>query len=159
VWTTSSEHNADFFAVEKSIDGIHWSKIAEVKASGNSNNLQKYSYTDNTTNTELTFYRLKQVDFNLSFSYSNIIEVNHAREEILLNVFPNPTQGKFTIRLEENDNDVNGFKIIDIQGNEVFSDNDFQHEIDLSNQPKGTYFIQVYINKELLVRKLVLSDR
>lgn len=69
-WATSTEANNDYFIVERSIDGIHFNAIATVDGAGNSNKFMSYIYTDSYDGK--AYYRLKQIDYDGTFSYSNI---------------------------------------------------------------------------------------
>lgn len=75
-WTTSSEINNDFFVIEKSYDAITFFEIGRRIGAGNSNSFNTYSFIDNNTTDEITYYRLKQVDFNGQFEYFNIVATN-----------------------------------------------------------------------------------
>ncbi len=74
-WATSSETNNDFFTVEKSADGIDFIEAGYVEGAGNSNSVIEYSFTDENPFT-LTYYRLKQTDFDGACTYSQIIGVS-----------------------------------------------------------------------------------
>ena len=72
-WSTASEINNDYFVIEKSTDAINFSPIATVQGNGNSNTVLSYTYTDETPNYAITYYRLKQVDFDGKFEYFNVV--------------------------------------------------------------------------------------
>src|SRR5690606_34670389 len=72
-WSTASEINNDYFVIEKSTDAINLSPIATVQGNGNSNTVLSYTYTDETPNYAITYYRLKQVDFDGKFEYFNVV--------------------------------------------------------------------------------------
>lgn len=72
-WATASERNNHYFAIERSSDAEHWSAIAQVAGSGNSDNLKSYSFTDKYPLYGHSYYRLKQVDFDGQYEYSPII--------------------------------------------------------------------------------------
>jgi len=90
IWTTATEINNDYFLVEKSLDGISFSELTSITGAGNSNAINTYSYTETEPNNQAAYYRLKQVDFNGDFEYSNIISVNPCSENGLITVYPNP---------------------------------------------------------------------
>ncbi len=75
-WTTASEKNSDFFVIEKSEDGISFNDIAHVKASKNSNTNKNYTYNDNGRSGIVNYYRLKSIDLDESFKYSETVAVN-----------------------------------------------------------------------------------
>lgn len=74
-WLTASEKNNDYYTIEKSVDGIEFEEIGNVKGSNNSNQVISYLYLDNNVNENLLYYRIKQTDFDKKFSYSNIISI------------------------------------------------------------------------------------
>jgi hypothetical protein len=69
-WETSSEKNSSYFSVEKSFDGVHFSEIGMVKAYGNSSSPITYKFNMDFNAT--SYYRLKIMDFDGSYTYSNI---------------------------------------------------------------------------------------
>lgn len=71
-WITASEQNNAKFEIERSSDGFSFTKIGEVDGSGNSSVAQLYSYVDNSPENGYNYYRLKQIDFDNNFSYSEI---------------------------------------------------------------------------------------
>lgn len=77
IWTTASEPNNDHFELEKSLDGINFKVLCNIDGSTNSTNTVKYLCYDKNLDKEITYYRLKQVDINTQYSYSNIISINN----------------------------------------------------------------------------------
>ncbi|MFN0202461.1 MAG: hypothetical protein ACKVTZ_13130, partial [Bacteroidia bacterium] len=77
-WETASEKNNDYFEVEHSVDARSFSPIGQVKGAGNSTTLQKYEYKYNEASFGLSYYRIKQVDFDGKVSYSEITKVNNS---------------------------------------------------------------------------------
>ncbi len=95
-WKTSSEINNDFFTIEKSRDGNEWSVINKIKGGGNSTGTLEYSEIDFYPFSEISYYRLKQTDFDGSFSYSNVIIVNDKDNESI-HVFSNPLSNVISV--------------------------------------------------------------
>lgn len=73
-WTTASEINNSYFEIEKSIDDNLFTHLVTINGAGNSNSLKSYSTYDDKPN-KINYYRLKQVDFDGNYTYSNIIAV------------------------------------------------------------------------------------
>ncbi len=71
-WVTGSEINNSHFDVEISNDGVNWTTIGIVQGSGNSNQPINYSFSSNQTDEGIHYFRLKQIDFDGSFAYSNV---------------------------------------------------------------------------------------
>lgn len=88
-WTTASEHNNSHFTVERSSDGINYVYVASRAAAGNSSSLKTYSAYDDYPLDGISYYRLKQTDFDGSYEYSPVVSVD--REETLEMILtPNP---------------------------------------------------------------------
>lgn len=85
VWTTASETNNDFFTIERSADAIQWDPIFFIDGAGNSNSYINYSAFDNNPLPGYPYYRLKQVDFDGAFSYSNPIQIECSNDEDINN--------------------------------------------------------------------------
>lgn len=82
-WSTASEHNSDYFVIERSVDGENWSDITKVMASGNSNTLINYSYIDNSFNRVINYYKLRQVDFDGVYKTYGPIMVDNRSTKII----------------------------------------------------------------------------
>lgn len=74
-WSTATETNNDYFLIERSKDGIEFESIINVDGAGFSTKKLTYSTSDNNPLSGLSFYRLKQVDFDGQFSNSEIVSV------------------------------------------------------------------------------------
>ncbi len=94
-WQTALEQNADLFDIERSADGQYFEKIASVKAVNKAN---IYNFVDEHPLSNLSYYRLKQMDTNHKFTYSNTISVVFGKTKTL-KVYPNPSTNDFTIEL------------------------------------------------------------
>ncbi len=82
-WKTASEHNNDYFTIERSKDANYFEAIGFVKGAGNSETIRSYNYTDVSFSDAagLVYYRLKQTDFDRSTEYSPIISINLATSQ------------------------------------------------------------------------------
>ncbi len=79
-WATATELNNDHFEIEKSTDGEHFYKIIDTKGAGNSNTIKNYIAYDNSPFIGISYYRLKQIDFDGKSSYSDIQVLNRKGE-------------------------------------------------------------------------------
>jgi hypothetical protein len=80
-WSTASELNSDYFLIEKSFDGIDWDLVGSVNASGNSSQTVNYSLTDNDVRFGISYYRLKQFDFDGVYRTYEPISINNIFKE------------------------------------------------------------------------------
>jgi|GEM_PF-411382 len=102
-WVTASEINSDFFGLERSIDGITWEQFGKEKAAGNSNDYLVYSATDFDPFKGVSYYRLRLVDRDGTYEYSEVEEVrfDNQIDDLGFGLYPNPNQGSFIIQLGE----------------------------------------------------------
>ena len=91
-WITASEQNNSHFEVEKSINGIEFKAIGQVKGNGTSVVEHKYQFTDKNIVSGTSFYRLKQMDFDGTSNFSNTIVLTQKGDLQLINIAPNPAK-------------------------------------------------------------------
>ena len=118
-WNTASEINNDYFTVERSKDAIHFSTLVNVPGSGNSNSEKNYAAKDNSPYNGISYYRLKQTDFDGKFEYSDIVAVDFLTDEYGISIYPNPSTNELTIEISGNKVLVN-FEIINSIGVVVY---------------------------------------
>ncbi len=101
-WSTASEKNTHKFEIERSTDGINWGYIGEQASAGNSTQLLSYNFSDNAPVVGNNYYRLKMVDLDASFTYSNTINIklNDVLKDNIVNLYPNPTTGLLNVELQ-----------------------------------------------------------
>jgi hypothetical protein len=116
-WITASEHNSDYYTVEKSRDGSTWNVLKTIQAAGNSTQLINYSVADVSDINGTVYYRLSQYDIDGASKMYDIVSMNcFAEKELTLQTYPNPSNGQFTVKIE---NVVEGsytLGITDLQG-------------------------------------------
>jgi len=120
-WKTASEENTDFFEIQRSKDGVHFTTIAKKTAAGNSNTEKIYSYTDIAT-LENNFYRIVQTDKNGLHTYTQVKHLKCGSDEDILSVYPNPTVDKIFLDIQSAQNATVHLKIIDALGKQVYTD-------------------------------------
>jgi hypothetical protein len=118
-WATSSEINNDYFSIEKSEDGIHFSYIGKVNGHGNSSIIQQYYFSDYSPYNGLSYYRIKQVDYNGNTSYSNAIPVNFDKTDELISIL-NTTSG-IKINYKSSINQNITVQVISAIGQEIYN--------------------------------------
>ncbi|MBD2769944.1 FG-GAP repeat protein, partial [Hymenobacter sp. BT664] len=99
-WTTASEQNSDFFAVERSPDGRTFASIGRVAAQGHSPQAVTYEFTDSdlpAAPARVLYYRLRQIDLDGTATYSPVRAVAGETDELTL--FPNPARNGDPVRL------------------------------------------------------------
>ncbi|MFH2141487.1 MAG: Calx-beta domain-containing protein [Bacteroidota bacterium] len=162
-WTTASEVNNDFYTLERCADGINWQVIAIVNGAGNSSVMLDYLYIDNKHDNGISYYRLKQTDFDGRSEYSQIIKTDcknkYQNNTMDMIIFPNPSNGKFNLVFTNETNLIQSITVYNTYGKQVFYSDSYQSEIDLSGNPVGIYFVYFNINSntKLIIKKIVLD--
>lgn len=160
-WITQSEINNDYFVVERSRNGLDWEELFYVPAAGNSSTTLNYSELDNSPYMGTSYYRLRQTDFDGTFTYSNIESVNFAGVEIVT-IFPNPGNGNFNLIINSTLEGTAKIKAYDKLGRVVYNQEtelekgfNEMHE-SISNLSTGIYTLRVemqdgmYYDNELI---------
>jgi hypothetical protein len=125
-WITSTEINNDFFTIERSADAINWDEVLTTTGSGNSNQILEYFEVDFEPLTDVSYYRLKQTDYNGDYSYSNIVPVKYVVNNSgngTFSLYPSPIAVGKTLNIEF-DNILEEELLVvlrDIQGKEFYS--------------------------------------
>ena len=157
-WETGTEENNDYFTIERSLDGKTFEKVFTKDGAGNSKtNLYYFGY-DASPYTGVSYYRLKQTDFDGKFAYSDIVSANVVGEqmdtEIDVNVYPNPvTSQMIHIDLKAKNNATYTIRIINEIGQQIFSDNydviagNNYYEVHLPNVLAGVYVLEIKNNE------------
>lgn len=112
-WKTASEFNSDYFQVERSIDGGDFEILGYVKGAGITSDPSSYRFLDMQYSGMNLSYRIRQVDYDGSFSFSNSVELVIPGERLF--VFPNPTVDVVTIMLPQVDESMQ-LQILDMAG-------------------------------------------
>lgn len=115
-WVSASEENFSHYEIEKSTDMTNWTTIGSVSGSSNPYQINHYQFTDRELTSGVTYYRLKMVDLDATYEYSNIETISTSRNR--LNVYPNPTtDNTITVTTERR------FRNIKIEDIEVLDQN------------------------------------
>ncbi|MEO8085354.1 MAG: LamG-like jellyroll fold domain-containing protein [Bacteroidota bacterium] len=146
-WTTSSEINNDYFTIEKSNDGIQFEELSRVKGAGNSTTNRSYEAVDHSPYNGLSYYRLKQTDFDGTEKYSAMVPVKYNHGKISVTIFPNPTaSGSATILLSGSVYDSE-IIIRNVTGEKVYEQRMHSNEnsipVSLNHFAKGVYIVNV----------------
>lgn len=146
-WRTAAEINNDYFTIERSKDAINWEIINQINGAGNSSEINEYTVIDDNPYSGTTYYRLKQTDFNGSFSYSLIRSITtNAIDNNQLIIYPNPVLALITI--SGNRNELTQLQLFNLLGQDItskaslISSTPTQLTIDLSNLGNGIYIIK-----------------
>jgi hypothetical protein len=155
-WSTSEEHDARTFEVERSLDGNTWSTISTLKAAGNTSTLTNYSFTDKTTFSK-AYYRIKQVDVDGKFVYTAVksitadansiaeVKVASAQSKVVLQ-FSHPVKNGVSVRLVS----LNGAVVNEQRVEQAVG------QVILNTTIKGNYIVSVSNGQDVNVARQVV---
>ena len=140
IWSTTQETNSDLFLIQRSQDGKNWKSIGSVKATGESQIIRDYAFTDPAPQGGENLYRLKMIDLDESFSLSGIRSVFHKDMPRLI-VYPNPSSDKLLI---ESFLDGKRIDLYNISGVKVYENQKVsKNVVDVSRFSPGIYTLFV----------------
>ena len=113
-WATTAEKDNNYFEVERSADALSWSLLATVAGASTTGTLQQYRVVDEQPLPNINYYRLKQVDFDETESFSRIVSVNMGGV-IVSNVWPNPTSDILSVSTHQSLKHAE-YQITDVKG-------------------------------------------
>lgn len=161
-WSTASEKNNDYFTVERSSDAVEFSEVARITGAGTTYGAKEYTTVDERPLKGLSYYRLKQTDFDKTFTYSPIIAI---ATDFEINV-QNPTHSfDIPLTIKGNKGEVYDVKFIDVLGRVIFHENfsltnngDNLFNIDLANKLSyGVVYVIVNNQMKTVQKKVVLE--
>lgn len=148
-WSTAIEINNDFMAVERSQDGHTFTEIGRVSGQGTTDIPQDYSFLDRQAYAGLTYYRLRQVDFDGTTTYHRVIAVEPAATDTTSGVrlFPTVVNDQLTLRFPTAPNKQLPFAIFNLTG-QVVQQGTLEAELPeqriiLRDYPAGPYLISL----------------
>jgi hypothetical protein len=163
-WSTATETNNFGFEVERKFDNQDWITIGFIQGHGTTTSIQNYFFTDKGRGTKI-YYRLKQIDYNSKFKYSDIIEVNSV-SVITIDLeqnYPNPFNPSTKIKYQVADPGYVSLKVYNTLGEEVnVLVNNFKpagsYEIDFNatDLSGGIYIYQLISGDYKISRKMIL---
>lgn len=158
-WTTASEQNNKGFEILISGDGIDFKTIGFVNGAGTTNSEQYYTFTHNfskqatnqvNNNQSLVYYKLKQIDFDSHFEYSNAIVIKANTTTDIVKCYPNPTNTVIYINAT---NYTQAVRITDEMGRIVQTHTATPNTIDLSDFAAGMYIVRIGNNHFKIVKQ------
>jgi hypothetical protein len=165
-WTTAIELNNRGFAVERAIKLGQWHEIGFVEGKGTTIEPKKYEFIDALINNvaEKYYYRLKQIDYDGTFNYSEEIEIS--LNPIIVTLFanyPNPFNPSTKIRFVIPKSSFVSLKVYNVLGkeaatlvNEERPAGSYEVEFDALSLPSGVYFYQLRAGNYIETKKMIL---
>ncbi len=163
-WKTSTEINNNFFTIEKTVDFKKYEEVAVVSGKGTSYQVNAYQTLDTHPYAGVSYYRLKQTDFDGKFTYSDFVQVNNAASLLEVSLYPVPNPGDqlhLTVSGLTDNSDLL-IKVLDVTGNVVFAHQVtslYSESIQLNFSDKlvpGVYTLQAGSQDELMMKKFMV---
>ena len=164
-WSTATELNNNGFEIEKSVDGQNFFRIGFVQGHGTSTEIHNYSYLDKVeySGGKTFYYRLKQIDFNGQYEYSEVLTVKFdvPAEFILNQNYPNPFNPTTKITYAVPQQSLVSIKVYDLTGQEVANlvnetkeAGTYEINFDATNLASGVYIYQMRAGSFVSVKKM-----
>ena len=164
-WLTMTEVDNYGFDIERKVNKSEWQKIGFVEGHGNSNSPNSYSFVDNHLTGGSEFrYRLKQIDTNGNYEFSEIVEIEYLPQNfVLYQNYPNPFNPSTKIRysIPQSSNVI--IKVFDILGNEIETlvneekpAGNYEVEFDASGLSSGMYLYKLQAGNFVETKKMIL---
>ncbi len=160
-WATATEQNTANFKLERSFTGANFTSITTVPAAGNSSTIRNYSYTDigiDKLKSGVFYYRLKELNTDGSFVYSNIVKLNYKEKEEIVKslIYPNPTRNVITLVIGDRSLKGTTANLYDMGGRllEVLKITADSQTIDLGKYMSGTYYLKLSNKETISIIKL-----
>ncbi|HEX7847748.1 MAG TPA: PQQ-dependent sugar dehydrogenase [Chitinophagaceae bacterium] len=151
-WQTENEINTSHFELERSVDGRNFSAITTKAAAGSSATKINYTHADNDVanlGTTVVYYRLKMVDGNGSFTYSNIISITLPSIVGQVIVYPNPVEKETRVTINAIVAGKAKWTLVDNNGRVLMQNNKDlvkgynEIQVDMGKLAAGVYYISV----------------
>lgn len=165
-WSTARELNNNYFEVLRSEDGANWQMVGEVEGAGTTELRSNYTFTDAFTKPTNVYYQLKQVDYDGSFEFSNVIRIELLNNiDDIMSIYPNPAENLVQLRvIEQGESQTFKYSFIDQMGRIAKSDNvrtEYkgynEFSIDLTDLSAGIYIIKMTNGQQNWTEKLLVK--
>ncbi len=157
-WEVENEINFAKYEVERSFNGTSYNLIGTITATGS----KVYTYSDDasTINGRRVYYRLKKVDKDGSFTYSEVFSI-HIPLNVKFSVYPNPAASFIQLQVNTNTRDAVQVTVSDLTGKQLISNsyqvNNGLIKISTANLTNGTYLVKLVSGGEQYLQKVVVA--
>lgn len=114
-WSTASELNNEGFEVQRSLDGLEFGSIGFVIGNGSTSQAMQYEFMDSNPRNGTLYYRLKQIDFDGHFEFSEVVAVNLTKG-FSISAYPNPFKSDLTLSVTNPDRQQVEVNVIGLDG-------------------------------------------
>ena len=162
-WQTASETNNEGFEIYRSQDGLAWDLIAYEPGVGTTTEQQNYDFLDKTAWPGQNYYRLRQIDYDGAFEFSEVVIVNKPGLAGAMQVFPNPAYHEIFVYGKgwaESDQAIAKLTLFDAFGQQVkYLEYTIQKDspipINVEELSNGIYFLEMRVGQQTYKSKIV----
>ncbi|MEO7175528.1 MAG: PQQ-dependent sugar dehydrogenase [Saprospiraceae bacterium] len=163
-WKISLGSTPAYFEIERSVDLVSFQRLAKINPVGSEETDGLYRYADVTAPNSRVYYRLKMVDQDLSFLYSQVVSVASIQGGFVVNgVYPIPVKDEITIDIDVFENSKLNFECFDLTGRMMFSrEKTFspglaQFKESVKDFPAGAYWLRLSTDTQAIVRQVIVE--
>ena len=159
-WITASEENNRGFNVERKTAQQDWTEIGFEEGNRTTRDLSNYSFLDTNPEKGNNYYRLKQIDFDGKYEYSDIRVIHFENTEIIVSIFPNPASNVINIQFQENLSEGE-LQLFDQLGRSVLhqriSNEELLKTIPIHPFSEGVYTLLIFNNNQRFSEKIIIQ--
>lgn len=158
-WKTATETNNAGFELQRSSDNQTFERLSFIEGKGTTDIVQNYSFDDDRLFiNQVYYYRLKQIDYDGQFVYSDIVSVDF-RKDTDISIAPNPVKDKLNITNAENWKGTVNLLIFTVNGQLVqrvqYDNPDYSISLNIQDLRAGMYHVQIVSNNQTVTQRFV----
>ncbi len=159
-WSTATEENTSHFIIEHSFNAVDFRPLGnKVPAAGQSTEVLDYQYWDENPKATINYYRLKMVDLDDTYEYSQVISIDNSKPNSIT-LSPNPTKGGISIFFGNDITEEVRVEVFDMAGKKVIGnifnlEDSRQIPLNMDALSKGTYMVRVIQGDNTYSEKVV----
>ena len=154
-FSTYTETNNSHFDIERSTNSRQWETLGRIIGAGTTQERQSYTFEDKAPLAGDNFYRIKQVDYDGTFSYSDIVSARWT-EKPQLSIYPNPASEFLLIRGIRGIENTVTVEVFNLNGQLLISKTWNQQPVHIAFLPKGSYAIRIRSGQDILQQERVI---
>lgn len=165
-WVTATETDNDHFTIERTRDGVNYEVVSVIAGAGTSTTVREYFVIDPAPYEGLSYYRLKQTDYNGNYTYSDLVALDNSDNEVVaVVVYPNPASSEqMTVYISGAGDEKVAVTVKDMMGREFYSNivvtdgGKYKLVVDPSETLKpGIYMITASSNSSLVSQRVIVK--
>lgn len=157
-WSVAKESDNDLFIIERSLDGVKWEELGQHNGIGNGTTVLDYFFVDENYNEKIVnYYRIKQLDVNGNFEYSQKIILSSTETSLNeVHLYPIPAKNNFTIQSLE---PISKVEIVNAYGVVVYNSvfNSKNAEINFGDLKQEVYYVKIFLTNQMMMKKMILE--